>query len=228
MRLFNSAVLVLAGGLIGFQATADSVDSAAVTTFESGAVLSSQDMNTTISALITAINDNATRIAELEGNAPTGSVAGRSYCVKEMETGFFMGKQTDPDTGEVQTILSGVELGTAIMGMTFVAGGTGTVTSYQDDFYSAPTFGDVEKGVPELGAESFTWTQAGNRLTLTVPSDPGNPDDVIRVGVINSGDVLLTGGVETETDEFGTGYFFNQIVAIEVDASATCQGIFSF
>lgn len=228
MRNAKSGMLVLLTGLLSLPALAGEVDSASVTTFESGTTLSSQAMNATINALVTAINDNAARLAEIEGNAATTDVAGRSYCIKEIETGFFI---PSPLVDEFQNPYPlGVEHGSFVAGISFVAGGSGTATSYADNFVSGFPGFSAFQDTPELGTESFTWTQTGNRLTLTFPGVGGEPDEIIQVGVVNSGEVLMAGGTDNEPDDTGSGtwYTANQLIGIEVDAATTCDGIFSF
>ncbi|MBD3646456.1 MAG: hypothetical protein HUJ31_03165 [Pseudomonadales bacterium] len=228
MRYAKSGVLMLVTGLLSLPAMAGTVDSASVTTFQSGSTLSSQDMNATIDALVTAINDNATRIAEIENSVPTADVSGREYCIQELEVGFFI---HNPLLDESQNAYPlGVEHGTFVASIAFVADGTGSATSLEENFVSGfPGFSAFQE-TPELGVESFTWTQTGNRLTMTFPGDGVDPDDVISVGVVNSGEILVAGGSISEPDEGGTGtwYFSNQIVAIEVDSAANCDGIFSY
>ena len=74
--------LGLALGTLTTPSLAAPVVGSAVTQFESGTTLSSADMNTTINALVTAINDNAASIATLE--AGNSNVAGREYCLKSI------------------------------------------------------------------------------------------------------------------------------------------------
>ncbi|MEX0943089.1 MAG: hypothetical protein WD002_11140 [Pseudomonadales bacterium] len=224
MKLVKSAILIMLASLWGTQVVADTVDDTAVTTFKFGTTLSSQAMNTTIGALISAINDNAARIDALEAST-TSSVADRSYCINSMEVGFFL---PDPltDQGDGSVIPLGVERGAFSAGVEFVAGGSGTATVYRDSFHALfPGLGASSEG-DDLGATAFTWTQSDNSLELTF--DAGTEDqESFKIGVSNNGQIGLSGDTAIDTDNQGSWYYVTQTVAIEVVNATTCNGMFS-
>ena len=85
---------LILSGLISAGAIADTVNESNVTTFQAGTPAVAAQVNTTIQALITAINDNATRIAALEEAAPSNSVVGKTYSLKQIGV-LFRGNNTD-------------------------------------------------------------------------------------------------------------------------------------
>lgn len=85
---------VILSGLISAGAFADTVNEANVTTFQAGTPAVAAEVNTTIQALITAINDNASRITALEEETPSNSAIGKTYTLKQIGM-IFRGSTTD-------------------------------------------------------------------------------------------------------------------------------------
>lgn len=93
MKNLNLAVAILAFAGFG-TAVADTVNPANVTTFQSGTPALASEVNTTIQALITAINDNATRIAAMETSQASlvpGDINGSVYCIFSLSAGVGAG-----------------------------------------------------------------------------------------------------------------------------------------
>lgn len=214
MKFLQSGLTILVLSLIGLQATADTVVSTSVTTFEPGAPLQSSQMNTTLNALITAINDNAAKIAAMEAAAAAPlDVAGREYCVTDLETGFFVSGTQPNDVG--------VTRGSIKAALVLAAGGTATLTTFQDDFKDAfPDFSVFNSNEP-LGTFQITWTLTGNVLAL----DFGD-GDVEEFSVSKSGELIVGGIAAADTADDGSGIWYtsNITVAVEVtDAVTTCN-----
>ncbi len=90
MKLKQTGLIALIALAMANPVVADEVNSEAVTTFEQGSTLSSSAMSTTIGALVTAINDNAERIAAMEEPMAGGTdVSGKSCCMISIGTGMF-------------------------------------------------------------------------------------------------------------------------------------------
>lgn len=224
MKLIKTGIFVAAAACFTLQASADQVNSAAVTTFQPGTTLKSQDINTSINALVTAINDNAKRIAALEqaGTASTTpSVSGKQYCIHSIETGFFIHSPlSDPNTGPYPL---GATTGSSTAGVSLKADHTGTVVSYEDNYREGFPGSSVIDASEPLNSQALTWTLTGNRLVLTVGTQ------TVKVGVSMSGDVLVNGAASTRAASNGSGtwYLVNHTVGVQVDDASNCNGIFS-
>ncbi|HKI74325.1 MAG TPA: hypothetical protein VJ998_06775 [Pseudomonadales bacterium] len=222
MKIFKSGVLVAMAAWFAMQAGAAEVDSASVTTFQPGTTLSSQELNTSISALITAINDNASRVAALEEtqNAAT-TVSGKQYCVHSIETGFFLHSPLTNPNGIPYPL--GVSTASFVAGVSFNADGSGTVMSYEDDYKEGfPGSSVFDQGEP-LGSQGFTWTLTGHKLVVTLSAT-----DIAHFAVAKGGSVLLSGqGNHSLADDgSGTWYTTNHATGLEVDDASNCNGIF--
>lgn len=223
MKIVRSGLLILVAACVAMQSVASEVDSASVTTFQSGTTLSSQQLNTTINALVTAVNDNAARIAELEAAAQSSlSVSGKSYCLHSIEAGFFLHSPlSDPNTGPYPL---GTARASQKMAVSFNSDGSGTASVVESDYKEAFPGSAVIDQSDSPGSQGFTWTQTGNKLVLTFSTT-----DIAKVGVSNSGQVILGGGATADTASDGSGiwYMADHFVGIQVDNASSCTGMFS-
>lgn len=218
MKILQSGILVFMLSLFGLSATAATVDPNAVTTFQSGSALLSSEVNTTINALVTAINDNAAKIATMEAAATAPlDLADRQYCLVSLETGLWvdpLAPVAQPDPGADIGVTKGQSKG----GVVLAADGTGVLTLYNDDFKEAFfNFAVIDASEP-LGAMPFNWSL--NASTLTLDWGAGEIESFV---VAKSGEMILGGASYTEGT--GSGWFSsNIIVLVEVtDAATTCS-----
>ena len=214
--------LGLALGTLTTPSLAAPVVGSAVTQFESGTTLSSADMNTTINALVTAINDNAASIATLE--AGNSNVAGREYCLKSSEIGFYVSNEATP----TNPLAMGASVGAFVGKVVFGVDNTGSLTALSDYYQDGFPTGVADSSEELFVNEPFTWTQTGNKLTLTIGD--GATAEVVSLGVSKSGEVALTGNGATEPDDSNSGlwHYTDTTIAIEVAAGETCAGMFTF
>ena len=225
MKIVRSGLMFLAAAGIAMPSFAGDVNSASVTTFQSGTTLSSQQLNTTINALVTAINDNAAKIAALEAaqsTQPTSpSVAGKSYCAHSIGGGFSIHSPlTDPNNGFVYPL--GLNQSTETVGVKFNTDGSGVLSQIASNEKEAFPGSAVSDQSQPLGSQGFTWTLSGNKLVITIGTD------VAHLGVSNSGEVIMGGSSEAVPADSGTDtwYLSNHTLAIQVDDVSSCDGIF--
>lgn len=143
-------------------ANAGTVNQSAVTTFQNGTPADAVKVNDNFTALINAINDNASRLAALEeGNSITSSVSGRTYSLKQMgvmyrglagNTGFA----TVGNTSQSYTV-------------TFNANGSFTFTGVENEGELNINSKEVNQFANNSAVnESGTYTQTGSTVTLSI------------------------------------------------------------
>lgn len=175
-----------------------------VTTFSANTPAVASQVNANFDALITAINDNNSRIAALEAAAPTNNVSGKTYALEQIGI-LLRGNNSDYITAGN---LSQSYTLTLSASNTFSFTGTenegeiglnGTVTRWEDNTAISAT---------------GTWAQSGNTLTLTF-------EDLSTVAFTvasNGGVVLLneyTYGVEDDQPTF-TRTESSLIIGVEI------------
>ena len=121
-RNLGGALLLLA--VVSFSARAGTVDESQVTTFQAGSPAIAADVNATIGALVTAINDNAARIQALELNNDP-SVVGHTYQVVSLDVLVSSIAGGADDTPSVAVLTGGAQGTVTISGSS--ASGSGTV-----------------------------------------------------------------------------------------------------
>lgn len=214
-----TATLTIAGStIVGFSnAVADPVDTTAVTTFQSGTPALASEVNGTVQALISAIDDNAARIAALEAaNTLTpASVEGSTYCIMSV-TGSVGAGDPDPVSGVGQWL--GTAAGQSKYSLTFTSSTQATFATLSDVFYEAlaPNNVMVDAG-DSPSSETVTWTLVGNALTLTFPG----PDNVSAL-ISSDGNVLVAGFSELDRASDNSGNWFLADLLVGVRA-ASCN-----
>lgn len=181
---------VILSGLISAGVFADTVNEASVTTFQAGTPAVAAEVNATIQALITAINDNATRISAIE-DATSNDVTGRSYSLKQIGM-MFRGNNTDYMTAGNYTQTYTLTLSGD---MTFTLIGTNDEGEVGVD--GATTLWENSTGVNETG----TYSQSGNTVTLSFSGGSS-----AEFTVANNGSVILLSefsyGVEADQQAY--------------------------
>jgi len=236
----NFKQMILAGAvatLMGSSVMAAEVGD--ITTFTAGTPAQASQVNANFQALITAINDNNSRIEALEAaQGINSSVGGRHYKLRDM--GWILAAHRNSQV--VQSMPDGslsVNGGFARIGfyvgnidLSFVAGqGTpnaGTFTINGSDvevemFVNASS--DIGTNSSEL-SESGTWVQNGNVLEMTFPGDEGEDPHTLEFTASKGGLVLTAnnGGLMEITYAYDSFYQHEYeaslIIAVEVDAPA--------
>ncbi|MEX2489458.1 MAG: hypothetical protein WD356_08035 [Pseudomonadales bacterium] len=201
------------GKLLGFVAavtfcglaSAGEVDTGSVTTFSAGESAVAAEVNANFNALITAINDNATRIAELE--SPDNSVAGHTYTV------FFAGsflaasvdRVTDPEGQDNGPEFGSVEEFAGEGSFTFDPSSNTGSGEVRDTAGAELGIGN-EGGLffDNDGAEqtsellTFSWEQVGNRVTVDIVGE----DFSLNLVVSEDGSMLVGQATSTGVDTF--------------------------
>ena len=160
------------------QAPADQVAQSAIKSFSAGATASAAEVNGNFSALISAINDNAQRIGQLESMSAV-SVSGRHYEMRGVGV-LFRGDQTN----------SYVTVGnySDVYTLAFDSTNGFTLTGHENE-------GEV--GIPDASTTlvqdnaaqsvSGSWSQTGNVVTLNTSAG-----DTLKAVVTSDGSVLLS------------------------------------
>jgi len=185
-------------------ALADTVNPANVTTFQGGTPAVASQVNGTVQELISAINDNATRIAAIE-NAETslvpGDITGNLYCFFSLSTGVGAG---DPGLDGVGSWV-GASSGRSQGSLTFTSTTEGTLNIAVDSFQEAlsPTYAmfDASDGA---GSEAITYTLVNNTLTITYTAE--GDSDVMFMSP--DGNTILFGISELERSSDNSGNWF--------------------
>lgn len=220
MKLFQLAIATLM--ISGFgSAAADSVNPANVTTFQSGSPALASEVNSTIQALITAIDDNATRIAALEADAASlvpPSVEGSTYCMFSLSTGVGAGDDQDPDPAIQNGLWMGAASGASTNTLTFTSSTQVTISSPGDTFYEAlaPSNFLVDQS-DGPGTETVTWTQSGNTVTLTF-----GVGDEASFMLSADGNIMISNDTELDRSGDNSGDWFSADLNVAVRA-ASCN-----
>jgi hypothetical protein len=202
---------------------ASDVDESGVTTFTTGTPAVAAEVNNNFGALITAINDNATRIASLEAtNSSVTSAAdlnGSLYCIHDLVVD--VGAADVENSGDPEYIQGwrSAGVGTTSAGQVLFSSDTqGTFTITASDYYeqSHPL---SENPGEENGVEVFSFTYSTPLLTLTFTED-GETDSY--TGTISAdGNMFFITNSETDRSNDDTGTFGSGALTIGVRAQ-TC------
>jgi hypothetical protein len=201
---------------------ANEVEESGVTTFTTGTPAIAAEVNDNFGALITAINDNATRISALENsNRPITSAAdlnGTLYCIHDLvvDVGAAdLEHSGDPDY--IQGWRS-AGVGTTSAGQVLFSSNTqGTFTITASDYYeqSHPL---SENPGEENGVEIFSFTYSTPLLTLTFTED-GETDSY--TGTLSAdGNMFFITNSETDSSHDDTGTFGSGSLTIGVRAES--------
>lgn len=190
--MMTTAALMMAAPM----ALAGTVDSSKVTTFQAGTAAVAAEVNSTISALVSAINDNAERLAALETAAPDSSVAGQSYQLRSINSSIAVGGTTTTEDGRAHRFAN-VTNGSLNATLNFGNGGTATFT------VAAGNDAEYEINLPDNQlrtdgsageTQTVTYTQSGNTVVVKFPED-GTTFDVEFL-VSGDGSMLVSGNKE--------------------------------
>jgi len=193
---------------------AGTVNSENVTTFTAGSPARAADVNSTIQALVSAINDNASRIAALEDSAPDSSVAGNTYQLRSMNSMVAVGESNsdgdgvsypNPQGNDFANISNGSLSATLTFNDTGASGSL-TIDANNDKTYEVNTpfnkLQDFSDGASET--TPLTFTQTGN--TVTVTFDEGNGDTFVVDFLISAdGSLLIAAVTEVGATTFDDG-----------------------
>jgi hypothetical protein len=216
MKTFQMAIATIT--ITGFgSVAADLVNPADVTTFESGTTALASEVNSTLQALITAVDDNAERLAAVEtelARLEPVSVEGSTYCMYEIASGVGASDPSDPDPQNSDETWMGTFTGGGITELTFDTAQV-TITGKMEASYEAlaPTNRLLNASDP-LESETATWTQVGNTVTVNFGGQ-----DTIDLLVTPDNNVMLFIEAELDRSSDGSGYWFETALLVGTRAT---------
>lgn len=195
-------------GLIG-ASTVWAGEVGTVTTFSSGSPALASEVNSNFQALITAINDNATRIAELESAGADNSVAGHTYSLFYAGTFFAAEVDTDGSPGDTTdsrdytTAEHYAGQGSFTFDSVNLTGsGTAGDTGGAELFVgSGGSIGWDGSGAEPQEALTFTWSQSGNAVTVDIEGE----SETLNFVVSEDGSLLAGQGTDSGIDNRDDG-----------------------
>ncbi len=186
------------------------------TTFASGTPALASEVNGNFTALISAINDNATRIAALEAAAPDNSVAGSTYQVHTINSSVAAGSGANGGPNN-----NGYESGGGNDFVNISVGSLASVFVFAADGFSfsdtveAGADQEFEVNVPfnkftdfsdnPLENVSATYSQTGSSITVTFPAEGQDPEEVLQLTVSEDGSLIFGAVVEKGSETFNDG-----------------------
>lgn len=216
-----------------FAGTAVAAEVGSITTFQSGQAAQASQVNGNFQALITAINDNNSRIAALEAaQAASDSVSDKYYKFRDMGWILAAHKNSAADTqmpGNGLGVADGfarVGFWVGIADLHFASDGTFTISGVDVDVEmfanSSSDIGMEQEDFVGTG----TWVQQGNTLTVTFDVEEGEEPDVAEFAVSKGGVALIGAhiGLRDIIPAFGGNYQHEYeggvVMAVQVDAPA--------
>ena len=186
---------------------AGTVNNENVTTFTAGSPARAADVNSTIQALVSAINDNASRIAALEDSAPDSSVAGNSYQLRSINSMVAVG-DTESYSSAGPNNFANISNGTLSATLTFDStgsNGTLTIDAGNDESYEVNVPSNkLENFTDDVGENStFTYTQTGNTVSAIFDEDGGS--FTLEFLVSADGSLLVTATSDVGSTTFNDG-----------------------
>ena len=181
---------------------ADEVNPGSITTFEAGTPAVADEMNANFAALISAINDNAQRMAALETQLAildpftSPPIGNSSYTLVSFEAQILASncnwEQVNIGTEENEVIVDGpnycsqqsvhsITLSSNMATLNFNSDGSGSGSEiYDEDMLRSPSYNGVLNHAIEIEDEAFasnftfTWTQDANVVTVQddAPDEP--------------------------------------------------------
>lgn len=190
-----------------FFSTAIYASQASISQFGSGEAATATSVNTALSNLVTAINDNDSRITALETAASNNSVSGRTYKLISMGV-IFRGDSSTPAatvgnySSEFTLIFGTVNsftiTGTASEGEVEVEGSIAGNTTLIDD--------------AAIVTDSGSWAQSGDTVTLTFISD----SSTLAISVALNGGVFIAKDFSFGPDGSYTKSESSLIIGVEI------------
>jgi hypothetical protein len=185
-KIKNTIGVIALSTLICGQAAAETVEESDITTFEDGTPAVAAEVNANFQALITAINDNATRLAAIEASAGS-SVAGKTFRLNQI--GILL--RGDGNGAATAANLSQTYLVTFDSDMSFSFVGEESEGELQT---TTGVFGSVVES--EAVDVSGSYSQSSSNVTV----DFGG-GETVTFTVSADGNVLLLGEFKFEEDE---------------------------
>lgn len=203
MKFFRVALTL--AGLVAFTAVhADSVNPADVNTFTANTPAVASEVNANFTALINAINDNASRIAALESAAPPSAspnVSGNTYQFKALFNALWAEQRPAGDGGTNSDARVSMEVKS--FSMQFGTDGTGTYSkqtsvvrelfhgTYSKDFVVGVSEHEIQTESEPTEAFPLTFSQNGTGITVSLDGDTINfiasADGSTLIGVVDAG-----------------------------------------
>lgn len=217
MKIRNLFGLIAAVTMCGM-ANAGEVDTASVTTFSSGTPAVASEVNGNFDALITAINDNAARIAALE--TLDNSVAGSTYTI--FYAGSILAAEQDTDGSSADntdlrdygTVEEYAGKGTLTFDPAPGSSGSGEIgdTAGAELFVGDGGHLDIRiDGAETPQSITFSWTQTGNLVEVQITGETL----ALNFIVSEDGSMMVGQGTETGVDDRGmSSADFNDISTI--------------
>lgn len=194
----------LAACLFSGLSVAGEVNNGQVTTFVPNTTAKASEMNTTINALISAINDNASRIAALEGTVSAdNNLTGAIFCVYDLNNSV----EASNSPGYIS-----VATGPMLTRLEFLDASNARTTEVSLTFVSVTTGeGGLDVDTEVFDPEDWSYTVDANKVvTLTRPGD----QLVFRLALDNR---LVVGTFsETEQNASEGNSLFDAVLAVGV------------
>ena len=205
MMNIKQTICIAALSALALTAVAGEVNESNVTTFQANTPSLAAEVNTSLNALIVAINDNSARLDALEAaaDAVTSSVSGRSYVFFELEAEVG----GNNGTGSSNMLLFGsqtpITFNTDNTGFVTDTGVDSELTTFFDGGLNQLQYNFLNEA--EAGVENFTWSQTGQDVTLNFP-DTGDGAESVSLKISMDGSI----GLKAEQDNYGSvgvGFF---------------------
>ena len=142
---------------------------ASITPFVQGEEATSSEVNATLNALVTAINDNHSRLASLEGASVNNSVAGRSYQFFGLEEAFLGDGELSIATPITRTNTVTLNLSTD-NSFTLNTVSDSAVIAAEGSILQGPSGSVIRLDDNASISDGGSWSQNGETVTLTFAS----------------------------------------------------------
>lgn len=142
---------------------------ASVSLFVQGEEATSSSINTALNALVTAINDNHSRLSNLEGTTVNNNVAGKTYRFSGIEENFLGDGELSIATAITQS--SALALNLLIdNSFTLNTVSDSAVIAAEGSILQGPPGSVIRIDTSATVSENGTWSQTNETVTLTFPS----------------------------------------------------------
>jgi len=180
---------------------------ASITQFGNGEAATAASVNTALSNLVTAINDNDSRITALETAPTNNSVSGRTYKLVTMGV-IFRGDSGIPDA-TVGNYNSAATLD-------LIAGGSFTITGLESEgevTVEGSAGGDANLIVEDSTlTDTGSWVQSGDTVVLTFNSD----SSTLTISVALDGGVIIAKDFFFGADSSYTKSESSLVIGVEI------------
>lgn len=205
--------IALVACLAAGPALADEVDTGQITNFVPNTTAKASEMNMTINALITAINDNASRIAVLESTvSPGNDLSGAIFCLHELNNSV----EASDSPGYIS-----VATGPMLTRLEFLDASNARTTEVSLTLVSVTTgVGGLDEDTEVLDPEDWSYSvNADKVVTLT------RPGDQVALQLTLDNRLIVGTFSETERNDNNTGSLFdaNLSVGVRVPSVNACN-----